>query len=74
MTKTNITPEMSDAFQAMTSGVFNNFCLMSCFMNGEPTSAICVADEAPDGMVRVTPLFVAVTPSMTLTDHEGRQA
>lgn len=75
-TKTNITPEISAHFKALSSGQYDNFCLMSCFLNGVPTSAICVANQDPQDpeMVNIVPLFVAITDGMVLTDHEGREA
>ncbi len=37
MPDTNITEEHRRAFTALTSGRFHNFCLVSCFVDGEPT-------------------------------------
>jgi hypothetical protein len=71
---TNITPDSWAHFQALISGEYTNFALLSCFVNGAPTSAIVVATEAEDGAVIMTPLFVAVTPDMVLTDHNGEHA
>jgi hypothetical protein len=67
---TNITAEHKDAFDALRDGGFTNFALFSCFLNGEPTAAI-VAITEQDGEYVVTPMFVAVTPQMTITDHDG---
>ena len=80
MPDTNITEEHRRAFTALTSGRFHNFCLVSCFVDGEPTAAIATvnisppAEEGgePDYLVR--PLFVCPTAAMTLTDHGGREA
>ena len=71
MADTNITKEHRDAFKALTSGDYANFALFSCFVNGEPASAI-VAVNNPDGdEYQITPIFVSVTPGMKLIDHEG---
>lgn len=70
---TNITAAHKSHFQAMTSGEYDNFALFSCFVNGEPASAICaiVPDDEAEGGVIIQPLFVSVTDSMILTDHDG---
>ncbi len=80
MPDTNITEEHRRAFTALTSGRFHNFCLVSCFVDGEPTAAIATvnisppAEEGgePDYLIR--PLFVCPTAAMTLTDHGRREA
>jgi hypothetical protein len=69
---TNITPEHQGAFDALCSGEYKNFALFSCFVNGEPTSAI-VAVEEDSGEYKITPLFVAVTDGMQLKDHDGTE-
>ena len=77
MPDTNITEDHRRAFDALTSGRFDNFCLVSCFVNGEPTAAIAAVNVNPhaedDGEpeVLVSPLFVCPTAAMTLTDHDG---
>ena len=40
-------------------------------MNSEPAAAIVAVNEE-DGNFSITPLFVSVTPSLQLTDHDGR--
>jgi hypothetical protein len=70
---TNITQEHLAAFEALVSGDYANFALFSCFVNGEPASAI-VAINANGNNYDVTPLFVSVTPSLELTDHDGKFA
>ena len=42
---TNITTEHRKAFEALTSGRFNNFALFSCFVNGEPAAAIVAVNR-----------------------------
>jgi hypothetical protein len=67
---TNITRTHRDAFEALTSGRYDNFALFSCFANGEPAVAIVTVNEDGPGYV-VQPLFVSVTPGMKLADHNG---
>lgn len=45
-------------------------CLFSCFLNGEPTAAVCMVNRV-GGEVEIRPMFVAVTPGMKLVDHDG---
>jgi len=70
---TNITAAHRDAFAALTSGEYGNFALFSCFVNGEQAAAIAAVTEA-GGQCTITPLFVSVTGSMMLTDHDGEPA
>jgi hypothetical protein len=70
---TNITAEHRAAFKALISGDYANFALFSCFVNGEPGAAIVAVNRDGD-QYAIRPLFVSVTPSLTLTDHEGRPA
>jgi hypothetical protein len=42
-------------------------------VNGEPAAAIVAVNPDGDGYA-ITPLFVSVTPSLELTDHDGRNA
>lgn len=70
---TNITSAHRDAFEALTSGAYGNFALFSCFVGGEPAVAIVTVNEDGPGYV-ITPLFVSVTPGMSLTDHDGAAA
>lgn len=59
-----------DALSAMCSGDFANFALMRCIVQGEPSAAIVVLNT--EGTVtKVTPMFVALTPTMSITDPEG---
>ena len=57
-----------------------NFVLCSCFVSGEPAAAIAAVTLCPPSQelgapdYRITPLFVSVTPGMTLVDHDGREA
>ncbi len=73
---TNIRPEHISAYQALTSGEVSNFALFSCFLEGEPAVAIVAVTppERSDGAYQITPLFVGVTESIVLTDHDGTPA
>ena len=70
---TNISPDHISAFEALTSGRFANFALFSCFVNGTPAAAIVsvTRTDDPNSEVQITPLFVSVTDTMVVTDHEG---
>ena len=70
---TNITADHCAAFDALTSGDYANFALVSCFVNGEPAAAIAAVNRDGDNVV-ITPLFVSITPSIMLTDHHGQPA
>jgi hypothetical protein len=76
MTRTNITTADREAFDALVSGEYENFCLFSCFVNGKPASAICAIDEEDqkEDEYLITPLFVSITDDMIITDHEGKVA
>jgi hypothetical protein len=69
---TNITEEHQEIFTALRKPEFTNFALFSCFVNGKPTSAIVAVNKEGEEF-NITPLFVAVTPEMILTDHEGKE-
>ena len=67
---TNILPVHKDALEALTSGKYANFALFSCFINGRPGCAIVAVTKEGEEF-NITPLFVSVSPGMTLTDHDG---
>ena len=69
---TNITDRHREAFEALTSGGHDNFALFSCFVGGEPASAIVAVNREGEDYV-ITPLFVSVTPGMELADHDGKR-
>ena len=77
---THITEAHRRAFSAPTSGRHDHFALLSCYIDGAPGAAIVTVEEcAPAGEggppgYAIRPLFVSVTPAMTLTDHDGREA
>ena len=77
---TNITEEHRRAFETLTSGRYENFCLFSCTANDHPAGAIAAVTVQPpdDGTGEaeylITPLFVSVGPGITLLDHDGREA
>ena len=68
---TNITERHKKSFESLISGEFNNFILMSCFLDGKPAVAICSAVENLDGSTELYPLFIAHEDWMKLTDHDG---
>jgi hypothetical protein len=70
---TNITADHQAVFEALSSGDYRNFALFSCFVKGEPAAAIVAVNRDGDGYT-ITPLFVSITPSLVLTDHDGRNA
>ena len=80
MPDTHIIEEHRRAFEALTSGRFDNFCLVSCFVDGEATAAIAAvtvdpaAEDGGEPEYLISPLFVCPTAAMTLTDHDGRRA
>jgi hypothetical protein len=67
---TNITADHRAAFEALSSGDFENFALFSCFVNGEPAAAIVAVNRDGEEYI-ITPLFVSVTASLQMTDHDG---
>ena len=80
MPDTNITENHRYAIEALTSGRFDNFCLVSCFVHGEATAAIATVTVNPpveDGgepEYHINPLLVCPTAAMTLTNHDGCEA
>ena len=80
MSTTNITAEHRRAFDALTSGRYENFCLFSCTSDGQPAAAIAAvtapppAENGADPELVITPMFVSVTPGIKLVDHDGREA
>jgi hypothetical protein len=42
-------------------------------VNGEPAAAIVAVNRDGDGYF-IKPLFVSITPSISLTDHDGHPA
>jgi len=68
---TNITASHRRAFKALISGRVINFALVSCFVDQEPSAAIAAVEETPGGDLLIQPLFVAVTETMALTNHDG---
>ena len=77
---TNITEEHRRVFEALTSAPPGRYCLFSCFCNGEPAAAIAAVtvcpphDDGGQAEYAISPLFVSLTPTMTLTDHDVREA
>ena len=65
---TSITAGHRRAFQALTSGDYDNSALFSCFIDGSPGAAITAvnrcppAEEGGEPDYEVRPLFVSLTP------------
>ena len=80
MPATNITEEHRNAFEALTSGDYDNFALFSCFLSGQPTAAIVSVtahqsdDKDGETEFHTQPLFVSIVDGLVLTDHDGREA
>jgi len=77
---TNITEQHRHAVEALTSGSYDNFALFSCVSAGAPGAAIVAvgprppAGEGAQPEYAVRPLFVSVTPAMTIANHDGAEA
>jgi hypothetical protein len=68
--ESNIQPGHRLIFNALTSGLSDEFALMSCFVNGKPTAMIVAAQQTNRGL-EIMPLFVSLTEAMAITDHDG---
>ena len=79
MPATNITEEHRNAFEALTSGHYDNFALFSCFLNDQPAAAIvAVTAHQPDNKdgeneLHIKPLFLSIVDGLVLTDNDERQ-
>ena len=68
------------AFEALTSGNYDNFALFSCFYNDQPAAAIVAVNECPspgengEPEFHIRPLFVSIIDGLALTGHDGREA
>ncbi len=73
---TNIRKDHVSAFDALTSGHYENLALFSCFVIGAPAPAIVAVTPLTDkgGEYVITPLFVSVTETMVVTNHDGTPA
>ena len=69
----NITPGHVRVFHALTSGMYDNFTLWSCRIDGEPGVAIVMVDHVGEGKVAVMPVFVAITPKMDLSFEDEQE-
>jgi hypothetical protein len=63
----HITPGHVRAYQAVTSQLYDNIALWSCWIDGEPGVAIVMVDHVGEGKVAVMPLFVAITEAMQVS-------
>ena len=69
-----IDEDVANCFQALISGEYANFCLMSILHDGQPSHAICAVNQVIGSEdVCITPLFVCVKPDMLLVDPFGQQ-
>jgi hypothetical protein len=66
----NITPGHRLVFKALTSGLSDDFALMSVFVNEQPAAMIVAAREQHD-QIEIMPLFLSITDGMRITDHDG---
>ena len=77
---THITEEHRRDLEALASGRCHNFAHYSCVIGDCPAAAIvAVNPSAPpeDGgepEYVISPLFVSLTPAMTITGRDGREA
>jgi hypothetical protein len=69
---TNITAAHREAFEALRDGSFTNFAIFSCFVDGKAAAIVSINQEGGDYLI--TPLFVSITDTMVLTDHDGGPA
>ena len=58
--ETNITDEMREIFNALSSGNYSNFLLMSATFSGKKTSVIAHY-RVEDGIYRIFPVFAFLT-------------
>ena len=63
----------SHAFERLSSGQYDNFRLMPCRVNGEPSLLIIALHPGEDDVIIAQPLFVAITPRMVISDEDGRR-
>ena len=80
MPATNISGQHRNAFEALTSGQYDNFALFSCFLNGQPAAAIVPVtahqsdDKNGETQFHIKPLFVSIVDGIMLTGHDGHEA
>jgi len=70
MTETNINPAHKFWFELLTLGD-PSIALVSCFVDGRPSTAICHVRPTEGGEYKVSPLWVSATEDMVITDHDG---
>lgn len=66
----NVDEDHIAAFAAL-SGFPENFGLVKGFVNGSPTSVICRVEQTGPEQWSATPVFVAITDDMILTNAKG---
>ena len=76
---TNITAQHRHAFEALTSGRYDNVALFSCFIDRLSGVAIVAvnpcppAEEGGEPEYTIRPLFVSIVSAMKIADHDGRR-
>ena len=63
----------SHAFEALSSGRYENFRLWSCRVNGEESLEIIALHQQDEKTIVAQPLFVAITEGMVITDEDGQR-
>ena len=66
MTQSFITPGHVRAFQAVTTQLYGETTLASCYINGEPGVGIVLIEPVGEDKVAIMPLFVGITPGMEI--------
>ena len=80
MPATNISDQHCEAFEALTSGHYDNFALFSYVLDGRPAAAnVSLTAHQSDDKDRETefhikPLFVSIADGIVLTDHDVHEA
>lgn len=70
MSKTNIKKWHRDLTKPILDSWQHEACLVSCFVDGEPSVALALVEKRGDDYI-ICPKFVAVTDKMVVTDHDG---
>ena len=68
---TNITAAHKEMFEACKTAP--NLALFSCFVDGQPSSAIVAVVPTEEGDFHIQPLFVTINEYMVITDHDGKR-
>ena len=71
---TNIMPEHLEAFEALRDDAFGNFALFSCFVNGEPASAIVAINRDGEDFLELAAKIPIETQTETFPLAEANRA